>query len=236
VIVIAVFAGSEQTSIFAFWRIRGNSMEFEWPRRGLYAITPDEADTQRLYERVEPVLDSGGIALLQYRNKIADAALRLDQALMLRLLCECYGVPLIVNDDVSLAKTIAANGVHLGEHDGDIAAARTVLDSGSIIGVSCYDDLDRAQSLAEAGADYLAFGAFFPTMTKPNATRANPGLLREARRFGLPLVAIGGIRPQNVRALNDAGADLIAVIAGLWDTSDPVAAAQAYVTAFNEVP
>jgi thiamine-phosphate pyrophosphorylase len=211
-------------------------MDFEWPRRGLYAITPDEADTQRLYERVEPVLDSGGITLLQYRNKSADAALRLDQALMLRLLCECYGVPLIVNDDVPLAKTIAAHGVHLGERDGDIAAARAVLDNGSIIGVSCYDNLDRAQSLAEAGADYLAFGTFFPTLTKPNAPRANPELLREAKRFGLPLVAIGGIRPQNVRALHDAGAHLIAVIAGLWDAPDPVAAAQAYVTAFNEVP
>ena len=211
-------------------------MHFEWPRRGLYAITPDEADTQRLYERVDPVLDTGGVALLQYRNKGADAALRLDQAVMLRLLCECYGVPLIINDDIALSKAIAANGVHLGEHDGDIAAARTALDSNAIIGVSCYDSLDRAQSLANAGADYLAFGAFHPTATKPDAPLANPDLLREAKRFGLPLVAIGGIRPQNVRALRDAGADLIAVISGLWDEPNPVAAAQAYITAFNEAP
>jgi thiamine-phosphate pyrophosphorylase len=211
-------------------------MHFEWPRQGLYAITPDETDTQRLYERVDPVLDAGGIALLQYRNKYADAALRLDQALMLRLLCECYGVPLIINDDIPLAKAIAANGVHLGEHDGDIAAARATLDSNAIIGASCYDSLNRAQLLAKAGADYLAFGAFHPTATKPDAPLANPDLLREAKRFGLPLVAIGGIRPQNVRTLRDAGADLIAVIAGLWDAPNPVAAAQAYITAFNEAP
>lgn len=207
----------------------------EWPRRGLYAITPDEADTQRLLERIEPVLETG-VALLQYRNKSADATLRLDQALMLQLLCGCYGVPLIINDDVALAKAIAANGVHLGEHDGDIAAARAILGSNAIIGVSCYDNLDRAQSLAEASADYLAFGAFYPTAIKPDASRAGPELLGEAKRFGLPLVAIGGIRPQNVRALRDAGADLIAVIAGLWGAPDPVAAAQAYVTAFNEAP
>ena len=211
-------------------------MHFEWPRRGLYAITPDEADTQRLYERVDPVLDAGGVALLQYRNKSADAALRLDQALMLRLLCECYGVPLIINDDIALSKAIAANGVHLGEHDGDIAAARATLDSSSIIGVSCYDSLNRARSLAEAGADYLAFGAFFPSVTKPDARCANLSLLGDAKRFGLPLVAIGGISPQNVRALCDAGVDLIAVISGLWDEPDPVRAAQAYITAFNEAP
>jgi thiamine-phosphate pyrophosphorylase len=211
-------------------------MHFEWPRRGLYAITPDETDTQRLYERVDPVLDAGGIALLQYRNKGADAALRLDQALMLRLLCECYGVPLIINDDIALSKAIAANGVHLGEHDGDIAAARATLDSKAIIGASCYDSLDRARSLAEAGADYLAFGVFFPSATKPDARCADLSLLREAKHVGLPLVAIGGIRPQNVRTLRDAGADLIAVISGLWDEPNPVTAAQAYVTAFNEAP
>jgi thiamine-phosphate pyrophosphorylase len=209
-----------------------SAMHFGWPRRGLYAITPDEADTQRLFKRIEPVLDMG-IALLQYRNKIADAALRLDQALMLQLLCGCYGVPLIINDDIGLAKAIAANGVHLGEPDGDIAAARATLGSNAIIGVSCHDSLDRARSLAEAGADYLAFGAFFPSPTKPDASRAEPRLLDEARRFGLPLVAVGGIRPQDARALRDAGADLIAVISGLWGAPDPAVAAQAYIAALE---
>lgn len=205
----------------------------EWLRRGLYTITPDEADTRGLFNRIEPVLEAG-VVLLQYRNKTADAALRLDQALMLQLLCGRYSVPLIINDDVALAKAIAASGVHLGEHDGDIVAARAILGINAIIGVSCYDSLDRAQSMAQAGADYLAFGAFYHTATKPDACRPHHELLGEAKRFGLPLVAIGGIRPQNVRRLRDAGADLIAVIAGLWDAPDPGAAAQAYVTAFNE--
>ena len=205
----------------------------EWLRRGLYAITPDEPDTQHLLQRIEPVLGAG-VALLQYRNKTADAALRLDQALMLQLLCERYSVPLIINDDVALAKAIAADGVHLGEGDGNIAAARAILGPSAIIGASCYNSTDHAQAMAIAGADYLAFGAFYQTATKPDACRAHPELLGEAKRFGLPLVAIGGIRPQNVRRLRDAGADLIAVIAGLWDAPDPGAAAQAYVTAFNQ--
>ena len=209
------------------------AMRSGWPRRGLYAITPDEVDTRRLLGRIEPVLDTG-IALLQYRNKAADAVLRQDQALMLRLLCGCYGVPLIINDDVALAKAIAADGVHLGEHDGDITAARATLGNLAIIGVSCHDSLDRAHSLAAAGADYLAFGAFYPSTIKPNAPRARPGLLRSAKRFNLPLVAIGGIRAQNVRALRDAGADLIAVISGLWDATDPAAAAREYLTAFDQ--
>ena len=209
------------------------TMRSGWPRRGLYAITPDEVDTRRLLGRIEPVLDTG-IALLQYRNKAADAALRQDQALLLRLLCGCYGVPLIINDDVALAKAIGADGVHLGERDGDITAARATLGNHAIIGVSCHDSLDRAQSLAADGANYLAFGAFYPSAIKPDAPRARPELLHSAKRFDLPLVAIGGIRTQNVRSLRDAGADLIAVISGLWDAPDPAAAAREYITAFDQ--
>ena len=203
-----------------------------WPRRGLYAITPDESDTRRLLARIEPVLASGA-ALLQYRNKTADVGLRLEQALALQQLCGPYGVPLIVNDDVALAKAIAASGVHLGAQDGDIPAARAILGNTAIIGVSCYADSERAKALASAGADYLAFGAFAPTTTKPDAGRADPGLLHDAKRYGVPLVAIGGIRPQNVRALRDAGADLIAVISGLWDARNPGVAAREYIDAFE---
>jgi len=204
----------------------------EWPRRGLYAITPDESNTRRLLERIEPVLNAGAV-LLQYRNKIANAVLRLEQALALQLLCGPYGVPLIVNDDVALAKAVVADGVHLGKHDDDIGSARRILGGNAIIGVSCYGDLDRAKVSAKAGADYLAFGAFFPTTTKPDAPRADISLLRDAQHLGLPLVAIGGICPQNVHALHNAGANLIAVIAGLWNARDPGAAAREYITAFE---
>ena len=207
-------------------------MRNHWPKRGLYAITPDEPDTQELLWRAETVLDQGAV-LMQYRNKSGDAALRQEQALGLKLLCLTYGVPLIVNDDIELARAIQADGVHLGADDGDPAAARARLGNDALIGVSCYDSIERAQIAVAQGADYLAFGTFFDSPNKPNAAHADPGLLKEARSFGLPLVAIGGIQPGHVGALRDAGADLIAVISGLWNSRDPTNAARDYVTAFN---
>lgn len=203
-----------------------------WPRRGLYAITPEESDTRRLLRLAESVLDAG-IALLQYRNKGTDANLRLEQALGLKLLCLPYGVPLIVNDDIALARAMQADGVHLGESDSDLAAVRNELGSDALIGVSCYACIERAQTAKRQGADYLAFGAFYASPTKPHAAHANPTLLNEARRFELPLVAIGGVQPDNVRTLRDAGANLIAVISGLWNTHDAGEAARNYVAAFD---
>jgi thiamine-phosphate pyrophosphorylase len=185
-----------------------------------------------LLRLAESVLDAG-IALLQYRNKSTDANLRLEQALGLKLLCLPYGVPLIVNDDIALARAMQADGVHLGETDGDPVAVRDQLGSNALIGVSCYASIERAQNAKLQGADYLAFGAFYSSPTKPQATHANPALLNEARRFGLPLVAIGGIQPDNVRTLRDAGADLIAVISGLWSARDPANVARAYIAAFD---
>ena len=142
-------------------------------------------------------------------------------------------MPFIVNDDVRLAREVGADGVHLGEHDGDIAAARVLLGDDAIIGVSCYDDLQRARDAATAGADYIAFGAFFPSSTKPNARRASPDLLRNSATFGLPRVAIGGIAPDNARSLVAAGADLVAVISGVFDAPDSIAAARAYFSLFK---
>lgn len=202
------------------------------PLRGLYPITPDEPDTARLLARVGAVIE--GAALLQYRNKSADAPLRRTQAMALAALCREAGVPLIVNDDAALAAECGAAGVHLGEHDGDPGPARARLGPTAIIGVSCYDDLDRARAAAAAGADYVAFGAFFPSATKPNARRATPALLRDSARLGLPRVAIGGITPDNGRGLVEAGADLLAVIAGVFDAPDPVAAARAYRACFEQ--
>ena len=198
--------------------------------KGLYLITPDEADSPRLLARVEPLLPF--VACLQYRNKVADAALRARQASMLQAACAGAGVPLIVNDDAALAVAVGAYGVHLGEHDGDIAAARASVND-AIIGVSCYDDLARAERAADMGVDYLAFGAFFPSSTKPNARRASLDLLHESARFNLPRVAIGGITPDNARPLIAAGADLIAVISGVFDASDPIQAARAYRALFD---
>jgi thiamine-phosphate pyrophosphorylase len=171
--------------------------------------------------------------LVQYRNKSVDAAARRKQAEALMHLCRRASVPLIVNDDLALTQAIDAEGVHLGEHDGDIAAARALLGPQALIGASCYDDLNRAHAAAAAGASYLAFGAFFPSSTKPNARRATLELLRDSAALGLPRVAIGGITPDNARSLVEAGADLLAVISGVFDAADPRAAARAYRACFD---
>jgi thiamine-phosphate pyrophosphorylase len=199
--------------------------------RGLYLVTPDEADSERLLARVASVLPFA--TWLQYRNKAAGPALHTRQAAALQALCATAGVPLIVNDDPALAAAVGAAGAHLGEDDGDIAAARALLGADAIIGVSCYDDAGRAHAAAAAGADYLAFGAFFPSPTKPGARHARPGLLRQAASLGLPRVAIGGITPDNAPALIAAGADLVAVVSGVFDAPDPIAAARAYRALFD---
>ncbi|MFC5571544.1 thiamine phosphate synthase [Lysobacter yangpyeongensis] len=206
-----------------------------WPRRGLYAITPDEPDTRRLLARVEPVLRAGA-SWLQYRNKHASDDLRAEQAMALLPMCRSLGIPLIINDDWALAAAIGADGAHLGEDDGEIALARHELGPDAILGASCYDDAGRARQAAFAGASYIAFGAFFPSPTKPHARCAAPALLQEAAALGLPRVAIGGITPDNARPLVAAGADLLAVISGVFDAPDPAAATRAYLSCFEESP
>ena len=207
-------------------------MNARWPQpdsapRGLYLITPDETDTAHLLARTAPLL-AEGVAWLQYRNKTAGDALRHEQASALQSLCATAGVPLIINDDVHLAKSIGAAGVHLGEDDGDIAAARALLGAQAIIGASCYDELPLAQRAVAAGASYVAFGAFFPTRSKTGTRQASVELLAQSASLGVPRVAIGGITPDNARSLVEAGADLVAVISGVYDAADPVAAVHAY--------
>lgn len=202
------------------------------PLRGLYAITPDEGDTARLLARVAPVIDAGA-ALLQYRNKRVDARRRREQALALQQLC-AGRIPLIVNDDWTLAAEIGADGAHVGGSDGDLREARVALGPDAILGASCYDSLERAHDAVEAGADYIAFGAFFPSTTKPAARRADVALLHDSRSLGIPRVAIGGITPSNAPRLIDAGVELIAVIGGLFDAPDPRAAARAYIDLFRK--
>lgn len=207
-------------------------MNSRWPQpgsnpRGLYLITPDETDTARLLARTAPLL-AAGVTWLQYRNKTAGDALRHQQALALQELCAQADVPLLINDDVRLAKAIGAAGVHLGEHDGDIAAARGALGTQAIIGASCYDQLSLAESAVAAGASYVAFGAFFPTRSKTGTRQASVELLAQSASLGVARVAIGGITPDNARGLVDAGAELVAVISGVYDAPEPVAAVHAY--------
>jgi thiamine-phosphate pyrophosphorylase len=199
--------------------------------RGVYPITPDIADTPRLLAAVADVL-AAGPALLQYRNKPADRALRYTQAGAIAALCRDAAVPLIINDDVELAADLQV-GVHVGVDDGDPAAARARLGPHAIVGVSCYASLARAAEAVAAGASYLAFGAFFPTRTKITAHRADVGLLRDAARFGLPRVAIGGLQPDNARPLVDAGADLLATIGAVFDAPDPQQAVRAFARCFD---
>ena len=198
---------------------------------GLYLITPDDPDPSRLLARVQPLLPFA--SCLQLRNKAMPAATLREAGAMLREACRDTGVPFIVNDDAALAAELDADGVHLGEDDGDIASARTLLGDAAIIGVSCYDDLERARTLVAQGADYIAFGAFFPSPTKPHARRAGIDLLRDSASLGVPRVAIGGITPDNAGSLVAAGADLIAVISGVFDAPDPVAAARVYLSLFR---
>jgi thiamine-phosphate pyrophosphorylase len=192
--------------------------------RGLYAITPDLADTAALAAKVEQALKAG-VAMLQYRNKIISKDKRLLQARELALLARGYGVPFIVNDDVEVALAVGANGVHLGKDDGELAAARAKL-PGRILGASCYSDPGQARAAVHAGASYVAFGSVFPSSTKPDAMRAPLSLFRS--ELGVPLCAIGGITVENAPELIAAGADLLAVISDLFDSPDIAARAAQY--------
>lgn len=195
---------------------------------GLYAITPDELNTAELLRKTKLVLQ-GGATIVQYRNKLARADLQLTQATALRTLTREFGAIFIVNDDAVLAQNVAADGVHLGGTDGSIAAARALLGSDKLIGVSCYNRLDLAHNAVLQGADYVAFGAFFASTIKPNAPVANVALLQQARReIVLPIVAIGGITAENGTSLIAAGADALAVISAVFAAQDIEASAQQF--------
>ncbi|HEY3846892.1 MAG TPA: thiamine phosphate synthase [Acetobacteraceae bacterium] len=200
--------------------------------RGLYAIT-DGAALPALAAAVESAI-RGGAQLVQYREKSTDRSRRLAEAGTLLELCRGHGVPLIINDDVALAAEISADGVHLGKDDGRVAGARVRLGPRAVIGVSCYDSLERAVQAAHDGADYVAFGSFFASSNKPQAVRAPLALLTQARReLNIPICAIGGITPDNGAALVSAGADMLAVINGLFGAADVHAAAKAYSKFFT---
>ncbi|HEX3096890.1 MAG TPA: thiamine phosphate synthase [Usitatibacter sp.] len=200
--------------------------------RGLYAITPETADTASLVARARLALE-GGARLLQYRAKSLDPATALDQARRLAAECRRAGALFIVNDSVDLALAAEADGVHLGRDDTGIATARARLPAG-IVGVSCYADPQSARAAAAAGADYVAIGSVHPSRTKPAAVRAPLEAIAAAgRASGLPVAAIGGITPANAPSLVRAGADMLAVISALFDAEDVRAAARALTRPFD---
>jgi len=195
---------------------------------GLYAVTPDLLDSDALAERVAAAI-TGGANAVQYRNKIASPPLQRAQALALRDLCASENVRFIVNDDIDLAYAVDADGVHLGRDDAPIGHARRRLGRAAIIGASCYDSLQRAAAAVDEGADYIAFGSFFPSIVKPGAARAEAGLLTAAKsRWSVAVVAIGGITAAAAPALIDAGADALAVISAIFDAPDVAASAKAF--------
>lgn len=201
---------------------------------GLYVISdPSLCPAPRLLACVEQAL-RGGAALVQYRDKGADEVLQRRQALDLNRLCQDYGAQFIVNDDVLLARAVGASGVHIGQDDMKLAEARSLLGPRALIGVSCYNQLALALQAQAAGADYVAFGRFFPSQTKPNAVPATVDLLIEAKaQLRVPIVAIGGITAENGAPLVSAGADMLAVIHGVFGQPDIEAAARGCAALFD---
>ncbi|MEY4768269.1 MAG: hypothetical protein RL637_908 [Pseudomonadota bacterium] len=204
-----------------------------FPKRGLYVITPANAKPlPQLLIEVEAAI-RGGAKVIQYREKAQLEAYQRATALL--SLCHRYHIPLIINDSITLAAEIGADGVHLGQEDGTIDQAKQSLGDAAIIGISCYNQVERAIQAQDQGANYVAFGRFFSSESKPLATPANIETLIQAKKqLTIPIVAIGGILPENATALLNAGADLIAVIHGIFADSVQVeSAALAYQTLFK---
>ena len=200
---------------------------------GVYAVTPDEPNTDLLLSKVEAALQ-GGISVLQYRNKLASHKLKTQQARAILPLCRQYQVPLIINDSIKLCLTLDADGVHLGGDDGDLIAARARLGANKILGASCYNRFDLALQAQQAGADYVAFGACFASNTKPNAPVASLDLFELAKtQLSIPAVAIGGIALENASLAIAAGANVIAVINAIFNASDIKLMTQQFTQLFN---
>ncbi len=187
--------------------------------KGLYAITPDMADSNSLLQKTQLAIE-GGAFMVQYRSKIQDRDVKIQQCAAILRLCREYKIPCIVNDDVDMCRVLEADGVHLGKKDDNIAEVRSILGEDAIIGSSCYDQLNRAKLAQKEGASYVAFGAMFETSTKPNAPRATLELLREAKsQIQIPIVAIGGITMNNAHDVIETGIDAIAVINSLYESN-----------------
>ncbi len=203
------------------------------PVSGLYAVTPELTDSIVLIRKVDAAL-RGGASVIQYRSKSIADSLRRSQAGEIANLCRLRNALFIVNDSVELACEVDADGVHLGRDDGGVLAARTMLGPGKLIGVSCYNEIGRAREAVSQGADYVAFGSFFASSTKPQALRAGTELLQvAASEIALPVVAIGGINENNAAGLIAAGANAVAVVSALFDAIDVEAQARSFARLFQ---
>ena len=203
------------------------------PISGLYAVTPEMTDSIALISKVDAAL-RGGARVIQYRSKAIAESLRRTQAGELARLCRTWNALFIVNDDVALAREVDADGVHLGKDDGGVLAARSMLGPGKLIGVSCYNEIRRAREAQSQGADYVAFGSFFSSSTKPDAIPTGAELLQIATlEIRLPVVAIGGINENNAAVLIAAGADAVAVVSALFDAIDVEAQARRFARLFR---
>ena len=201
--------------------------------KGLYAITPDMADLNTLIQKTKMAIE-GGAFMVQYRSKIQDRDVKIQQCDAILRLCREYKVPCIVNDDVDMCRILKADGVHLGEKDDNIAEVRSILGGDAIIGSSCYDQLSRAKEAQKEGASYVAFGAMFETSTKPHAPRASLALLREAKsQIQIPIVAIGGITMNNAHEVIETGIDAIAVINSLYESNSIKETAETFSRMFH---
>lgn len=200
--------------------------------RGLYLVTPNWDDTEKLIAATDAALGAGA-ALVQYRHKEAGPALRREQATALLALCRRHGRPLVINDHLDLCQAIDADGVHLGHTDAGIREARALLGQDKIVGASCYGELGLARAAVEAGASYVAFGGFYPSPVKKYTFVTPPEMLDQARaEFSVPIVVIGGMTPSNAEPLVARGIDLVAAITSVYGSRDPAEAARAFGALF----
>jgi thiamine-phosphate pyrophosphorylase len=202
--------------------------------KGLYAVTPEEKDLFALSSQVESCI-KGGAKLIQYRSKMLSKTEQQIQARKIKKICDYYKVPLIINDDIELCRILDADGVHLGENDDSLVKARLVLGPSKIIGVSCYNSIDRVKIAVDKRATYIALGACFPTTTKPYAPKASLDLIAlVVKNFKIPVVAIGGINLENIELLINEGVNCIAVINSLFKVNDIEGTARQFSSLLNE--
>lgn len=201
--------------------------------KGLYLVTPDWDDTEKLLQVSEAAL-RGGASLLQYRHKTAPSALRKEQATQLLALCRRFYIPFIVNDYVELCMELNADGIHVGGTDASVADVRAAVGSNKIVGASCYGSIELARDAYEAGASYVAFGGFYPSRVKKYPVTTPPAIVTQSKtEIPVPNVVIGGMTHENVVPLIEHGADMVAAISSVYLADDPEAAARSFASLFN---